>query len=68
VRLNEVKQGFQDPAENEFAQAKKLDTRRPRLTLEHLNKLRKMREIRKLEMEERKDLYKKIYQRPAATM
>jgi hypothetical protein len=68
VRFNEVKQGHQDPSKDEFAQASKMDTRRPRLTLEHLNKLRKMREIRKLEMEERKELYKKIYQRPAPAM
>lgn len=66
MRLNEVKPSYQDPAENELAQAKKMDTRRPRLTLEHLGKLRKMREVRKMEMEERRDLYKKIYQRPVA--
>lgn len=65
MRLNEVKQGYQNPEENELAQAKKLDTRRPRLTLEHLGKLRKMREIRKLEVEERRELFKTIYQRPA---
>lgn len=68
MRLNEVKQSLNDPEENEFAQAKKMDTRRPRLTLEHLGKLRKMREIRKLEVEQRRELYKKIYQRPAAPM
>lgn len=68
MRLNEVKDSLNDPEENKFAQAKKMDTRRPRLTLEHLGKLRKMREIRKLEMEERRELYKKIYQRPAAPM
>ncbi len=65
MRLNEVKQGYGYPEENEFAQAKKMDTRRPRLTLEHLGKLRKMREIRKLEVEERRELFKTIYQRPA---
>lgn len=64
MRFNEVKPGHSDPAENEFANSEKMDTRRPRLTLQHLNKLRKMREVRKLEMEERKELYKKIYQRP----
>lgn len=68
MRYNEVKTGYSDPANNEFAQAEKMDTRRPRLTLQHLNKLRKMREIRKLEIEERKDLYKKIYQRPPPAM
>ena len=65
MRLNEVKQGVQTPEENELTNAKKADTRRPRLTLEHLSKLRKMREVRKLEMDERRDLYKQIYQRPA---
>jgi hypothetical protein len=64
----EVKPGYNEPAENELAKSKKMDTRRPRLTLEHLSKLRKMREIRKLEVEQRKELYKKIYQRPVAPM
>jgi hypothetical protein len=68
MKLFEVKQedGIVDPANNELETAKKTDTRRPRLTLEHLGKLRKMREIRKLEMESRKDLFKKIYARPPA--
>jgi hypothetical protein len=68
MKLMEVKPGFNDPANNELVKSKKMDTRRPRLTLEHLSKLRKMREIRKLEIEERKELYKKIYQRPVAPM
>jgi hypothetical protein len=68
MKLFEVKQeeGIVNPEENKLEQSQKLDTRRPRLTLEHLGKLRKMREIRKLEMESRKDLYKKIYARPPA--
>lgn len=68
MKLMEVKPGYNDPSNNELEQAKKMDTRRPRLTLEHLSKLRKMREIRKLEVDQRKELYKKIYQRPAAPM
>ena len=68
MKLFEVKQEDEivDPTENELEQSQKADTRRPRLTLEHLGKLRKMREIRKLEMESRKDLFKKIYARPPA--
>jgi hypothetical protein len=68
MKLFEVKQedGIVDPAKNELEQSNKADTRRPRLTLEHLGKLRKMREIRKLEVESRKDLFKKIYARPPA--
>jgi hypothetical protein len=68
MKLMEVKPGYNDPANNELAKAEKMDTRRPRLTLEHLSKLRKMREIRKLEIDQRKELYKKIYQRPVAAM
>lgn len=68
MKLQEVKdsQGLSEPQDNELTTAQKMDTRRPRLTLEHLGKLRRMREIRKFEMENRKELYKRIYQRPAA--
>jgi hypothetical protein len=68
MKFNEVmpQQGFEHPEENKLETAKKTDTRRPRLTLEHLSKLRKMREIRKLEVEERKELFKRIYARPVA--
>mgnify|MGYP000503047583 CR=1 FL=1 len=68
MKLMEVKPGYNDPAENDLVKSKKTDTRRPRMTLEHLNKLRKMREIRKLEIDQRRELYKKIYQRPVAPM
>lgn len=47
-------------------QAKKLDTRRARLTLEHLNKLRKMRELRLLQQKKEQGLYKVMYARPQA--
>jgi hypothetical protein len=66
MKLNEVKDAMQTPEDDEFEKSKKLDTRRPRLTLAHLGKLRKMREIRKLEIKDREDIYKKIYQRPPA--
>jgi hypothetical protein len=33
-----------------------------------LSKLRKMREIRNMELEQRKDMYATIYQRPPAPM
>jgi hypothetical protein len=66
MKLNEVKDAVQSPEDDKFEQSKKLDTRRPRLTLAHLGKLRKMREIRKLEIKDREDIYKKIYQRPPA--
>lgn len=61
----EVKDSFQTAEDNQYQTADKDDTRRPRLTLKHLGKLRKMREIRKLENEDRKELFKKIYARPS---
>jgi len=68
MKFNEVRpqEGFEKPEENKLETAEKTDTRRPRLTLEHLGKLRKMREIRKLEVEDRKELFKRIYARPPA--
>ena len=68
MKLFEVKHedGIVDPSKNELETSKKTDTRRPRLTLEHLGKLRKMREIRKLEVEDRKELFTRIYARPPA--
>ncbi len=66
MKLMEVKEGIVDVQKDEFQVANKMDTRRPRLSLEHLGKLRKMREIRSMEVEERKEMYKTIYQRPPA--
>ena len=42
------------------------DLRRHRITLEHVNRLRKMRELREYENNSRLDLLKKMYARPAA--
>ena len=41
------------------------DMRRKRLTLEHVNRLRKMRDLRKYEEAQRLDIVKKMYARPA---
>lgn len=41
------------------------DMRRKRLTLEHVNRLRKLRDLRKYEESQRLDLVKKMYARPA---
>lgn len=40
---------FYDPADDQLGQAKMDDTRRPRLTLHHLQKLRKSRDAEKYE-------------------
>lgn len=52
------------PEEDEFNKAHLDDTRRPRLTLRHLNKLRKIQELKKLEMMAHKDFVKTMYGTP----
>ena len=42
------------------------DSRRPRLTLTHLNKLKKMRKLKKLDLEKRYNFFKEIYGIPPA--
>ena len=42
------------------------DSRRPRLTLTHLNKLKKMRKLKKLDLEKRYKFFKEIYGIPPA--
>lgn len=49
------------PEDDKLNQTSKDDTRRPRLTLRHLNKLRKIRELKKLEMAAHKDFVKVMY-------
>lgn len=41
------------------------DLRRQRLTLEHINRLRKLRELRQYETKNRLEFVKKMYARPA---
>jgi hypothetical protein len=42
------------------------DLRRKRLTLEHVNRLRKIRDLRDYENKQRLELVKKMYARPPA--
>ena len=42
------------------------DSRRPRLTLTHLNKLKKMRKLKKLDLDKRYKFFKEIYGIPPA--
>lgn len=42
------------------------DSRRPRLTLTHLNKLKKMRKLKKLDLDKRYKFFKDIYGIPPA--
>lgn len=61
MKFNDLTEGFYSPEDDELNKLSIKDTRKPRLTLKHLNNLRKMREAKKLEMDERKKFYSKMY-------
>ena len=44
------------------------DLRRKRMTMEHVNRLRKIRDLRKYETKQRLQLVKKMYARPTEQM
>lgn len=52
---------YYDPADDEAGQAKMDDTRRPRLTIHHLQKLRKSRDIEKYEKAQHVDFLPSMY-------
>ena len=56
---------FYEPAEDKETLRKKTDTRKPRLTLKEINKLRKVREIAKAEELEHSKFVKVMYAAPA---
>lgn len=64
MRFKEVLKEYYDASDDEYSKVDIDDTRRPRLTLEHLNKLRKMREINGVEQAESEKFYKVIYAKP----
>lgn len=52
---------FYSPEDDEQLKAEMSDTRRPRLTLRHLNKLRKMREMQALDNAQHSQFVKQMY-------
>lgn len=57
--------GAYDPSEDKIAKREISNTRKPILTLNHINKLRKMRESKKLDLAQRKKFWTKMYGTPA---
>lgn len=49
------------PEDDRASNRELMDTRRPRLTLRHLNKLRKIKELKKLEMAAHKQFVQDMY-------
>lgn len=56
-----------DMEDDEYMKAEMSDTRRVKLTLKHLNKLRKLKDARRIHDEERKGFVKQMYGTPAET-
>lgn len=56
---------FYDPADDEQAKIEMSDTRRPRLTLRHLHKLRKMRDLQAADKAEHAQFVQQMYGTPA---
>jgi hypothetical protein len=67
MRDAEFLKEYYDAEENNYANRKIDDVRKQRLTLKHLNRLRKQREVPNVEHANRTKRVKKIYARPAAT-
>lgn len=53
--------GAYDPSDDKIANKKLKNTRKPILTLNHINKLRKMREFKKLDLQKRKEFWSRMY-------
>lgn len=64
MKAKEMLVEFYDPADDELGQAKMDDTRRPRLTMLHLQKLRKARDFEKYETAQHLNFLPDMYGMP----
>ena len=64
MRAGEIDMGYQDVGKDKFTQAQIYDTRKPRMSLRNLNKLKKMRAAQDLENHMRMDTLEIIYGTP----
>ena len=60
----DLETAYYDPAEDELGTRTPSDIRKPKLTLKHLNRLKKVRALRKLENLKREDLLGIMYAAP----
>ena len=56
-----LSESYYDPARDQSNIAHKTDTHRPKLTLRHLNKLRKYRELKRIEQAEHARFVARMY-------
>lgn len=64
MRAKDLLVEYYDPADDELGQAKMDDTRRPRLTMLHLQKLRKSRDAEKYETAQHLNFLPDMYGQP----
>lgn len=64
LEQQDIDTAIYDPAEDEVGVRNPGQTRKPRLTLKHLNRLKKIRALRKLENLKREDLFGVMYAAP----
>jgi hypothetical protein len=64
MRAQDLDAGYYDPADDKYNQIRLDDTRQPRVTLKHLNRLKKMRAARQLENLVRRDTLEIMYSQP----
>lgn len=65
MKAKELLVEYYDPADDKLGQAEMDDTRRPRLTMHHLQKLRKSRDAEKFEKAQHLDFLPDMYAQPA---
>lgn len=65
MRSNEILVEYYDAEDDNYNNRQIDDVRKSRLTLKHLNRLRKQREVHNIETATRLERVKKIYARPA---
>jgi hypothetical protein len=61
MKFKELTEGYYDMEDDDYTRYDIDDITRPRLTLMHLGKLRRMREMKKYEESERQKFFKFIY-------
>ena len=64
IELEDRDIGYYDPAEDDLSRAFVHDSHKPKLTLRHLNRLKKIRATRKLDNLKKQDLLDVMYSVP----
>jgi len=64
MKANDLDAQYYSPENDQYTQQQLRDTRKPKITLQHLNKLKKMRAARQLENLVRRDVLELLYGAP----